>query len=467
MKRLLFKNDPLVFSDRAFWKSAFALAIPSILQGLIASSLTIIDTVMIGTLGETEIAAVGLCSRFTFLVGMFFFGVSSTLAVFAAQYFGKQDRGGISAAHAMALIISLLGGGLFCLSTQIAPEGIMRLLSPDPAVIQLGARYLRIAGWLYVIQPITLMSAAVMRSVSRPTPPMLTSLAGMLVNAVLNYGLIFGALGLPRMGVAGAALATVIAAGVDCLLLQAMCYLGRTPAALSPRHVRFDIGFIPRFLKLGVTIVSNEMLWGLASTVFSALYAHTTTGNAAAMNIFSTMEQLMWVAVNGAGAACSVLVGQRLGALDFDNAYRYARRLIVLTPMLGIVIASIVAACGGLIVRMYNITPEVATTVRWLLVAYIPALGFKTFNYLIGCGALRTGGDARYMMVLDLCSIWLIGVTGVYLGTQVLHWALPLVYLLQTLDEMFKPAFYAHRFRSRKWIKTLVHGGEGAGQVAS
>ena len=444
-------------TDREFFARLFKLALPIIAQQFIMSSLNLVNGIMVGQLGETAVAAVGLSNQVYFLLNLLLFGVNSGAAIFTAQYWGKGDVPSIRKVMGLALLVGLAGGLLFTIVALFFPQVALGFYSTDPAVIALGSSYLRIYALSFLFTSVTFCYAFVLRSVGNVRLPMIVSIGALSLNSVLAYTLIFGKLGLPVMGINGAAVSIAIARFLECAVLLWLAYRLRTPAAARlPEMFHFDREFAGRVLRRVLPVMLNEVFWSLGITTYNAIYAHIGTDSIAAMNIASTFDGLAIVLIIGIGNACAILVGNVIGAGDEKKAFRYAGKSLALAMLGSLLIGVLVWASSGWLLLPYKVSPEVAQyaqRVLWILAA---TLWLRSANMVLYVGIFRSGGDTRFAFILDAGSIWVVGVPLALLGAFALHLPVYWVYLMVMGDELTKCASGLFRYFSRKWIHNLT-----------
>jgi putative MATE family efflux protein len=304
---------------------------------------------------------------------------------------------------------------------------------------------------------VTFSYAFVLRSTGNVKAPMVLSIIAIAVNTVLNYIMIFGKLGFPMLGVRGAAIATVIARAIEVLLMLVIVYTGKyAPAARIREMLDISTDFVKKFLHTALPVILNETLWGLGTMMYSVVYARMGTGVVAAANIASTVERVAMVLFLGMGNACAVMVGNRIGAGDEKGAFEYAGRMIILGPVMGIFAGITLVLGSGRVLSIFNISQDVyASAGRMLLIIGI-LMCVRVFNYTMIVGVLRSGGDTRFSLIIDIAGIWLISVPLAFVGGLV--WKLPIhwVYLLVSMEELLKFFIGLGRFISKKWINNLV-----------
>lgn len=445
------------FDDGEFSRNLLRLAIPIAAQSLVMNALNAVDVLMIGQLGETAIAAVGLAGQVFFLMSLFLFGVGSGSAIFSAQFWGREDVPNVRRVLGLALLLGIGGSALFSLVAIFAPAAVLMLYSHDPAVIEAGSRYLRVVGLCYVPTAISVVFAMVLRSVRQVKAPMFVSMVALSLKTVLAYALIFGHFGAPAMGIMGAAVATVIARLVECGLILALTYHFQLPAAARLAEL-LDINreLVGHFVRTSAPVVLGEVLWSLGITVYSGIYARIGTEAIAATNIASTIESVAMVPLFGIGNAAAIMLGNRIGAGRNEGAMRDARRLLLLAVALGAGMGALILLVRGPLLTLYRISPEAQGYARNVLLILAGALWIKSANLMMIVGILRSGGDTRFALAADTGPLWLIGIPMALLGAFVLHLPVYWVVLMVMSDEITKFVIGALRVRSGRWIHNVV-----------
>jgi putative MATE family efflux protein len=448
------------FRDRAFFRVMLTIAVPVAFQQLITASLNMIDVLMVGQLGEASIAALGLANQVFFVLILFLFGITSGMAIFTAQYWGRRDTDSIIQILSICLIVSVIAGTLFTLAATLIPETILGFYTADPKVIELGSGYLRIVGLSYVPMAIATAYIAVLRSMEKVRLTVIVTVLALIVKTGLGYLLIFGLFGLPALGVVGAAIATCIAWAFAISLLITLVYALKTPLAVHPRQLfqfNFSKAFLFKVLRTSMPAAANEIAWSLGITTYNAVYAHIGTDAIAAINISATIEDLTYVVFMGLGSACAVMVGNQIGAGDKDAAHEYARRFLIMGILSSIVLGLLIIPLRDPLIGLYALSPQGTDSVRWLLLTFSLTAWLRVHNFMLFVGALRAGGDTRFALIMELLSIWLIGVPAALIGGFVLHLPVYGVYWMVLLEEAVKAVVISWRFRSKKWIHDLVN----------
>lgn len=443
--------------DKLFFKSMLALALPVALQNMIQSGLNMVDTLMIGQLGETEIAAVALSNQIFFLLILILFGISSGASVFASQYWGSQNIKGLRESLALSLLLAVGAAVIFAAGALFVPAFILSIYSADPEVIRLGASYLRIVGISYPATAITFSFSASLRSTGRVKLTTVVSGISIGVNTSLNFLLIFGIGPFPAMGVEGAALATVIARIVEMLILLYFVYKKQYPSALTFSELFQVTGtYVRRYLNTSIPVILNEMLWSFGITAINLVFARISTEAMASFSITDTISKLFMVFFFGTSGACAVMVGNRIGAGEEKKAVYYAHSYAVLGPFLGLVMGLFLFALAPVLPMLFNITDDArhnVTSILRILALFMPV---KIFNWHLIVGILRSGGDTKYSMFMEGGGIWFVAVPAAAITGLIFHLPLPVIYFALTMEELVKFSLGFARLRSGRWLKNVI-----------
>lgn len=446
------------FTDREYYRQLVIFALPLALQNLVISSLNMVGVVMIGQLGETPVAAVGLAAQIFFLLQLVLFGINSGASMFTAQLWGKEDLPNIRKVLALAILLGLVAGSVFLGLAWLAPQLVLGIYSEDPQVVALGSDYLRIFGWAYIFFPVTFSFAMVMRSIGDVKTPMLVSIGALAFNALLSYLLIFGKLGLPALGVRGAAIAALAARILEFGVLLWIIYRRRSPIALRLRDLfGLELSFIGRVFKPMLPVILNETFWSFGTTAYSVVYARIGTDSIAAMNIVSTIDNLAFVFIFGLSNATAIMVGNRIGAGEEGKAFLYAVRSLILGMLVGVLVGSQVLLWSPYVLDLYKVPPVVLDYAGKVLVILASLAWLRAANSIIIVGILRSGGDARFSFFLDGMVIWIVGVPMAFFTAFVLHLPVYWVYLAIMSEELLKWIIGMRRIFSKKWIHNLTY----------
>ena len=443
--------------DRVFLRRLLALALPIAFQNFLGTSLNMVDTLMIGQLGESSIAAVALGNQIYFLLILTLFGVGSGASIFAAQYWGNKDTRGVQQTYGLALCVALVAAAVFSGVTIFAGSWAIGLYSRDPVVVAAAARYVGIVGFSYPATAISFISYSILRSIGRVRLPLFGTVSSLIVNVIGNYALIFGNFGFPALGITGAAIATLIARLVEVVVVLTAVRAARTPLAAAPRTLlAFDAAFVLRYAKRAAPVLLNEIGWSLGITMYSVVYARMGTNVLAAYNIADTVARLTFVFFVGSGNAAAVLIGNAIGAGRLGTAHRYTVRLLTILPVGGVFTGLVILSIAPFVPRAFAITPEVAGMVTAVLRVLAFVVVIKVLNMHIIVGILRSGGDTIFGAILEIGSLWIVGVSGAVVFGLVLGWPVHLVYLAAGFEELSKLILGLSRVRSGRWINRVA-----------
>lgn len=447
-------------SDRDYFRLLSKFAIPIALQNFFSASLNMVAVMLVGQLGETSVAAVGLANQIWFLLNLIIFGVVSGAAMFVAQLWGKRDITNIRRVLGLTIKIGLLVALFFWTMATFFPNVVLSLYTEDINVITIGSQFLRTIGWSYGFYTITAAYYVALRATGNVRLPLIVSTATLGLNIILAYPLIFGipAIGLQGMGVQGTAIAGLVARVLECMVTLIIVYRDKgNPVAASLKDIlEINIKFFSSVMKPVLPVIANETLWSLGITTYNAIYGHIGTGAVAAINIVSTIDQMAFVILLGIGNATAIMVGNLIGQGEIKEAFTYAGRSLVIQMTGGVIMGVLVFAFGGTVLQFYKVSPEVIQSARNILTVISLAMWLRAANHVIIIGILRSGGDTRFSLILDGFVIWLVGVPAATIGAFIFNLPVHLVFALTLSEEATKFVAGTWRYFSRKWINDLT-----------
>lgn len=445
------------FSDVIFLKKVVQVALPIAMQGLLNSIVNLVDNLMIGNLGETSIAAVGLANKVFFVFSLLVFGVCSGSGVLSAQFWGKGDLRNMRRTLGMALTIVVACSLFFVIPSVTNPHIVMRIFTESNATIIEGGKYLKIAALTYPLIAISNAYAATLRAANRVKAPMYVSMITILINVSLNYTLIFGHFGFEAMGVAGAAIATLTARTFEAIALVTIVYVTKSPAACRLSELfGFDFRFTRLFAATAFPVIANEFMWGLGTTIYSLVYGRMGDGAVAAVTIATTITDLLVVFFQGTSNACAVILGNELGADHLERAESYAKKFVVLQILASVLIALIMVAVSPYFIGLFAISEQVMGDVRMCIIMFALFMPIKMYNYVNIVGILRSGGDTKYCLFLDCFGVWAIGIPLAFIGGLWLQLPIWTVFALVMFEEFFKTVLGILRYKKKIWLRNLT-----------
>ena len=446
----------MMLSDRVFMKNLSRLALPIAAQSLMLSAVSVADTLMLGGVEQNAMAAVSLATKFQFLQNMVVSSVVAALVILGAQYWGKKDRGAIDRLFSIALRICGVTSVLFFAACEFIPNIMMRAFTNDAELNRIGAEYLRIAAWSYLITGFSQCYLALLKISDHAGDTAVISSTAVVINIALNAVFIFGLLGSPAMGVQGAALATLIARIVEAA--WAVTYSFRKNYIRPDYRNLFlrDQVLSRDFTRCMLPLLGASLLWGVGFTAYSSFMGHIDQDAPAANSVASSVIELVCCLCNGLANGGGILVGNALGAGDLEKGKLYGTRLVRMSFFVGI----------GTSLLMFAITPLVMSVVRLndTAAAYLHSMMIVMSVYTVGRvvntitinGIFGAGGDTLFDMYSLAVTMWGIALPLAVLGTFVFHWPVWLVYACTCLDEVGKIPWVMAHFRKYKWVRDLT-----------
>ncbi len=450
-------KKPVVIESKTLYKTLAVIALPMAMQELISCSLNFVDNLMVGSLGETELSAVGVGVQVFFIHWMVLFGFVSGTATFTAQFFGSGEIKNIRKTIGLAVTVSSIVGVIFFSAAFFIPHTVVRCFSDIPEVIELAAVYVKTGAPLLLMLGITVPFTSALKSTQQTKLPFFISLVTFSVNTGLNYILIFGKAGAPMLGVKGAALATMAARAVELTLVFVIVFVRKNIIA-GPLKDFFgwNKAFAARIIKNSIPTTINETLWGLGTSMYVAAYARIGVTEYAAVQAANTIQKMFNMTAFSVGAATLILVGQKLGEGDLNYAAELGRRLVKIGTFIGAVCGLMLIAAGRPLISLFEFTDEARTYCFIILVVYGGFMGFTLHNGILITGVLRAGGDTKYAMICESLSIWAFGVPVAFITALVLKFPVYICALCVAFEDVVKFIFLRRRFKSNKWVRNVV-----------
>ena len=439
-----------------FMKSLCKIAVPVTLQSMLQASFSIVDQIMIGQLGETNISAVGLGSNFSLIFSVVIGAVGAVAGILIAQFMGAEDKKEAWCSFDVSLICGIMISALFLLAAGAFPLQILGLYTEDMSIINAGAVYFRIVAFSYIPMAVSNILSAWLRCREHATIPFLASFGAVAVNTGLNYLLIFGKFGFPRMEIKGAAIATLISQLFNLVFIViGFVVCNRRDGDKPVLSLRFKKITIRDYLVMIMPILVSEFLWSLGQNVESAVYGHLGTSNLAAYTLTGPIQGLIVGALSGLSAAAGVMIGKRLGRKEYDEAYAESKKIMYAGLAGSVVVASLLILLAGVYTGLYRVDNSVKELGRILLIVFALYAPVKVENMILSGGIIRSGGNTKIIMVIDIVGTWCIGIPLCLLAAYVFRWGIVGVYALLTTEEIFRLAVALVIFRKRKWMISL------------
>ena len=450
-KKLLSK---FLVTDMSFYKKAMLIIIPVLLQNMINQGVNMMDTIMVGQLGEVSISASSLANQFYVIFTFICMGVSAAGLVLASQYWGAEDYKTVHRVFDLILQLIIIVGVLMAAVTALFPQQIMSLYTDDVDVIIEGGRYLRITALIYVPHGISLVISNVIRSTGNARLGLVVSIMSFFVNIFCNYVFIFGKLGLPAMGVMGAALGTLAARVVE--LVVTVVYMWK-----FEKNLRYRVNgliklptraLLSEFKRLGLPAVISDTILALAASAISMILGHMGREVVSAYAIVAVLERLCTVATLGIASAAGVMIGQTVGAGKFKQARREGYTFLSMSCVIGVIAMIIVRIAGVWSIGLYEITEDTVSVAVSMISASAILVFFQAVQSALSKGILRGGGDTKFLMVADVIFQWCASIPLGYLAGIVLGWSPFWVLIMLRIDYVIKSVWLVFRLAGDKWI---------------
>lgn len=439
---------------RSLRKEIVRLALPIALQQFMTALVGACDAIMLGKLSQDVMSAVSLATQVTFVFNLFMFAFMAGENMFVAQYYGKGDYTGISQVFSLVTKICGCIAVVFLAGTLFFPEQLMRILTNEETLIVLGSEYLRVIGISYVFSGIAQIFLAIMKNCGAVNMSTLINGVMVILNIALNAVFIFGLSGFPKMGIKGAALATVLATVVQFLwsVGYVLCRIRAVKFSLRSCEKKL----FGRFWQKTVPLLINNLAWGIGFSMYSVIMGHLGTDAVAANGIANISKNLVVCFCLGLGNAGSIIVGNRLGADRLQEAKEVGETLTKTAIIAGIVSGLVLIDLSPFITKMVDLTPTARGYLQKMLLISSYYIAGKSVNCMTIGGIFAAGGDSKFGMLCDSVTLWCIIVPLGCICAFILKLPVMVVYFVLNLDEIIKlPVVYKH-YKKYKWIKNLT-----------
>ena len=446
----------LFVKEKSFYKLILSIAVPVVLQNMITIGVNIMDTLMLGNYGEVQLSASSLANEFINIYHIMCMGMSMGAAVLTAQYYGAGNNPSLKKIVTIVLRMGLVIAAAFTVVTLLFPEELMRLYTPDEAVIEKGVLYFRISAVTYVLLGVSLILTNILRTVHQVRFPLVLSIVTFFVNVFFNWVFIYGRLGAPEMQIEGAALGTVIARLVECGSLVTYFFVFDKRIGYRIKDLFMKCGDHVRvYITYAIPVMVSDTLLALGNSAVSIIMGHIGASFVAANSILSQTVRLSTVFNQGLSSASSVITGNTLGKGERDKAYHQGVTFLCLSILIGLAAAVIILLISPLLVESFNITQETKDIAYQLMASVSVMMVFQTVQSVLTKGVLRGGGDTRFLMLADILFLWLASIPLGYLCGLVWHLSPFWIYAALKIDWVIKSVWCIFRLRSKKWIRVV------------
>ena len=433
------------------------LAVPIALQGVVSATLSLVDNLMVGFLGETELAAVGVAAQIFMIFHLVNFGMMGGFATFSSQFYGAADKANIRKVIGLAMTVLFGTGVLFFAVAMLKTETIIGFYTKDPAVQELAVQYVRINARSCLLLGVSGPLEMGFRSTQQTKVPLVVSTVTFSTNTILNYILIFGKFGAPRLGVAGAAIATVTARFLE-IGINVFCATRKWNYYYGPIKSFFGGNgeLVKRIIKNATPTTVNELLWSLGQTMYVAAFNRIGTTEYAAYQAANIIANVFSFAGFSIGDAALIMIGEKLGEGDKDYTWEMSKHILKVGVIMGAIIGGIVMIAAYPMTNLFNLTPDGKSYAFKILMLIGLTTPISIYGGIHITGTLRGGGDTRFAMLAESGCVWLVAVPLAFLGATVWHLPIHWCFILIRIEEVVKGIILTWRYLSKKWMNTVI-----------
>lgn len=433
------------------------IAVPITLQSLITFAINMMDTVMVGQLGEIPLSAVSISGQIFFVTTILCFGISGGGAVLTSQYWGKNDKESVSKTLSLILKINIIMGIIVMLLSIMIPGTLLRLYNNDTRVIEEGISYLRTAALMYPLFCITTGIAIIFRTVSQIKISVIANCAAFILNVFFNWVLIFGYLGMPKLGLRGAAIATVIARFVECIIMVSyLLFKDKKIKFKISQLFKFDKLIFKQYLKSGINILISDAILVAGLTSLTMILGRLGPEMIAANSICSIVIQLSTITISGIGNSGLVIIGNTIGEGNIEKAKKLSKKFLVISIITGIIAAVIISLTKHIAVDFYNVGQTTKEIAYKLMDGAAFIVIFQVPSVVLTKGILRGGGDTKFLLLADVIFLWILSIPLGMIAAFWLKLSPALIYICLKSDEIIKSIWCTFRMFGNKWIKDVT-----------
>lgn len=449
--------------EKEFYKKAAGIAIPITMQSMITIGVNMMDTIMLGSLGEVAISASSLANQFINLFHICCMGMGMGASVLTARFWGRQDLVSLKKSITIMLRLCVVLATLFAAATLFMPEKIMLLYTVEERVIAEGVSYFKWSVAAYWLMGLSLTLTIVMRSVGLAKVPLYASIGSFSLNIAANYVFIFGKFGAPAMGVAGAAFGTLLSRILETGIILVYFFVKDTRVSYRIRDL-----FIPckdmagEYLRISIPVLVSDTILGLGNNAVAMVIGRLGSSFVSANAITTVTQQLSTVFIQGISQAGCITIGNTLGCSTVERAKQEGTTFLGLGIVVGMAAGAVIMLISPVVIGFYNITEGTRQIAEQLMIAVGFIVTFQSANSILTKGVLRGGGDTGFLMVADVLFLWMVSIPlGVLAG---LVWHLPAfwIYTCLKIDQVIKAVWCVFRLRSGKWIKAVKGSGKNS-----
>ena len=443
--------------DKGFYRTFFPLLLVIALQQLAALTVNLVDNLMLGTYSELALSGATLVNQLQFVLQQIAAGIGMGIVVLASQYWGQRRTGPIKKIISMGMIFGIAAGFIFFILSTFMPRALLSLFTGDGAVIEEGLRYLKVMRWTYLLFAVSNTLMYALQSVETAMIGTVMSLSTIVINACLNYCLIYGHFGAPELGVTGAAIATLTSRTVELLIILIYTLYIDKKLRMKLREIfSLDGTYLRDYVKVSTPVIVSGLLWGIAQAAQTAVLGHISAQVIAANSIAVTVSQVFAVFGMACANVASVVTGKTIGEGRLDMVRSYAKTMQGIFLTLGTILGILLFLCKGPIVGIYRISAETRSlSLQFLTILSVTTVG-SCYEYPVESGIIGGGGSTKYAAMTDNLFMWLFTIPSAVLSAFVFHFPPAATYCFLKADQLLKcipNSIVCNRFR---WVKILT-----------
>lgn len=440
-----------------FYKKMLAIAIPITLQNLITIGINMADTMMLGSLGEVALSASALANQFAFVFLVIHFGLAGGAGVLTGQFWGKGDKESIEKTLSMMFKISAVFCFTFFILGSFFPEQIMRIYTPDLNVIIEGGKYLKILSFAFLVQGFSVIAIGILRTVGVVKLALVSTAISFLANIFLNWMFIFGNLGAPRLGAAGAAVGTLIARIIEFLIVIIyLLFIDKKIQFKIKNIFKHDKAILKDYLRHGTPVLISDFILVIGLNMLSVIMGRMGSEMVAANSINTVLQQFSTVFLMGIANASGVIIGNTVGAKEYEKAEEYAKTFLVLALLVGCFSGVLIFTMKNVMIGFYDVTGTTKEIAYQLMNTTAILVVFSSVGSTLTKGVLRAGGDTKFLMKADVLFLWLLAIPLGFIAGVILKLPAGIVFLCLKIDEIIKSIWCTKRLLKDKWIKNVT-----------
>lgn len=442
--------------DKEFYKKVATIAIPIAMQSLITIGVNLMDTIMLGDMGEIQLSASSLANQFIMVFHICCMGIGMGASVLTARFWGMGDMPSLKKAITIMIRFGMVVALLFTAASVIMPDMIMRIYTEDTAMIEAGVRYIKWIVPTYIFLGLSLFCTIVLRSIGNVRIPLICSVFSFFINVFFNWVFIYGNLGAPRMEIEGAALGTLIARAFEFIFICGYFFLIEKKITYRIKDLFMKCSdILGDYIRYGIPVFVSDLLLALGNNSVAMIMGRIGALFVSANAITAVVMQISTVFIQGISNASAIMTGHTLGEGDTEKAQRQGFTFAGLGLVIGIAAGGIIALISWPVINFYNVTDETKLIAEQLMLALGVVVVFQSLNSILTKGVLRAGGDTKFLMVADVLFLWVASIPLGYIAGLVFNLEPFWIFIALRIDQIIKAVWCVFRLRSKKWIKKI------------